>query len=360
LHDVLQAAIHRVVSADPAAVPLLRRFPGGVYLLDSSTLTLPDALAEVWAGCGGTTAQDGLAAVKIQVRYDVLHGTLAGPFLSPGRASDHQGALAPTPPPKGSLRLADLGFFSLDTLRDLSAQEVYWLTRVQPGTKLYDATGAALPLAAFLEKQTGRSVDISVFLGVKQRVPGRLVAVRVPPAVAEKRRARLRKKARKKGRKHVAPEQLALAAWNVYVTNVPGTLLSVGEVLVLARCRWQIELLFKLWKSEGHIDESRSGKPWRILCEVYAKLLGMVVQHWILLVSCWSQVARSLVKASRSVRKQAAMLVAVLPNGQLVCVVLELIRKALQAGCTINKRRKEPATYQLLLAPPEVEEAGQT
>ena len=66
-------------------------------------------------------------------------------------------------------------------------------------------------------------------------------------------------------------------------------MLSLEEALVLARCRWQLELLWKLWKSYGRIDESRSQNPWRVLCEIYAKLLGMLVQHWTLLASCWSQ-----------------------------------------------------------------------
>ena len=35
----------------------------------------------------------------------------------------------------------------------------------------------------------------------------------------------------------------------------------------------------------GYVDESRSAKPWRILCEVYAKLFAMLVQHWMFLVS---------------------------------------------------------------------------
>ena len=49
-----------------------------------------------------------------------------------------------------------------------------------------------------------------------------------------------------------------------------------SEITGLYKARWQVELLFKLWKSEGRIDESRSAQPWRVLCEVYAKLAAMV------------------------------------------------------------------------------------
>jgi hypothetical protein len=55
-----------------------------------------------------------------------------------------------------------------------------------------------------------------------------------------------------------------------------------------------------------------------VLCEVYAKLLGMVVQHWILLISCWSYPDRSLAKASATVRRHALNLAAVIAQRQLV------------------------------------------
>jgi hypothetical protein len=141
-------------------------------------------------------------------------------------------------------------------------------------------------------------------LGETQRQPARLLAGRVPPAVAAERRRRLRATARKKGRT-VRARRLAVAAWTMLVTNVPAERLTVREALVLGRARWHIELLFKLWKSQGRVDESRSLKPWRILCEVYAKLLAMVVQHWLFLVSCWAYPHRSLTKAAQTVQKHA-------------------------------------------------------
>lgn len=349
---VLQDAVLQVVTADPVAIPILQRFPGGVCLLDSTTLTLPDALADHWRGCGGTTSQDGQAALRAQVRLNLLNGALTGPFLQPGRVPDQQGVLQNAPLPPQALRLADLGFFGLETFAALSQQGVYWLSRWQLGTALLDAAGTKQDLLDVLSRQPGDAVDLPFRLGVQHGLPCRLLAVRVPPEVVQLRRQRLRKKAQKKCCR-VSSEQWALAAWNVFVTNVPQERLSVAEALVLARCRWQIELLFKLWKSEGRIDESRSDNPWRVLCEVYAKLLGMVVQHWLLLVSCWQHADRSLVKASRTVRTHVRELAVVLSHGHLVRRTMMILQKELQRGCRINRRRRAPPTFQLLLNLPK-------
>jgi hypothetical protein len=178
-----------------------------------------------------------------------------------------------------------------------------------------------------------------------------LVAIRVPQAVADERRRKLRATAR---RKQVAPSaaSLALAEWTVFITNAPPALLALDEALVLGRARWQIELLFKLWKSQGRIDESRSGKPWRVLCEVYAKLLAMVVQHWLMLVGCWRYPNRSLSKAAQTVQKQAWHLAQACGCQQCLINAITTINRCLAGGCRINKRIAAPPTYQRLLAMP--------
>ena len=348
MQRVLREAVSRVLAADPVATRVLQRFAGGVCLLDSTTITLPDALATHWPGCGGSGPTDGQAAVKVLARWNLLNGELHGPFLHAGHVADQAGERDLKPLPAGTLRLADLGFFSLERFQEFNAQGVYWLTRVQPGTVVYDVAQTACSLADMLRRQAAAVVDLSVALGVAQRLPCRLIAVRVPDHVAEKRRERLRRRQKRKGRQYRNRDPWVLAEWTVFATNVPGELLSVDEALVLGRCRWQIELLWKLWKSEGVIDESRSTKPWRVLTEVYAKLLGMVVQHWILLTSCWSFQDRSLVKASRLVRAHALNLAMVLPHRQLVRQTLQTLQRLLQRGSRIGKRKPRPPNHELL------------
>ena len=284
---VLQAAVRHVIAAAPVAIPLLQRF-SAVYVDDSTQVQLPAALAQVWAGSGGgARAEDQTAALKLQVRLDLKQGALTGPFVQAGRASDRTSPPRRTPVPAGSLRLADLGYFALNVLAPLAQQQADWLTRLMAGTQVYDAQGQRLNLARCLPAH-GRAVSEHVVgLGVQQRLPARLIAVRVPQEVANRRRQQLKLEARRRGHA-VSQERLRLAAWTVLVTNVPAELLSGEEVLVVARVRWQIELVFKVWKSSGHLAHSRSANPWRVLGEVYAKLLGLLVQHWLLVTSLWT------------------------------------------------------------------------
>ncbi len=84
-------------------------------------------------------------------------------------------------------------------------------------------------------------------------------------------------------------------------------ILSFAEARTLTRLRWQIELLFKLWKLHGQVDKSRSQKPGRILTEVYAKLIGLIIQHWVLLTHWWRYPDKSLVKAAKTVCQHAVL-----------------------------------------------------
>lgn len=76
----------------------------------------------------------------------------------------------------------------------------------------------------------------------------------------------------------------------------------------------------------------------------------MVVQHWILVVCCWQYVDRSLTNAAQTVRRLALHLACVLGDAGQLGAALTIIADCLRIGCRINKRKKEPHTYQLLFA----------
>jgi hypothetical protein len=121
LSRLLEVAVRQVVATDPVAIPLVQRCAGGVYVLDSSTIVLPDELAGCWSGGGGATAAHTAAAVKLQVQVDLLTGALRGPGVQEGRAPD-RAAPQQTEFPSEALRLADRGYFCLEVFTALQEQ----------------------------------------------------------------------------------------------------------------------------------------------------------------------------------------------------------------------------------------------
>lgn len=249
--------------------------------------------------------------------------------------------------------MADLGYFKLAQMAVDQARGVYWLIRLHPQCKLRRVGDEQpLDLLAYLQEQGAAQVDLTVLAGLVERLLCRLLAVRVPQEVADQRRARVRHNAQHHGRTPSA-QRLALAEWNLFLTTVPPALLSLPEAFVIARVRWQMELLFKLWKQHARLSVVRLQNPWRVLCELCAKLLAVLIQHWLLLASVWHDPAHSLFKAFRALRPFAALLAVALttPGTALLELALTTIQRALLVGSRISKRRQVPATFQLLLDP---------
>lgn len=348
LRCVLNSALHHTISSDGVAIPILQRFTG-VRIHDGTTITLPDALREQWAGCGGHSQLGTSAALKCGVQFDLLTGNLTALDLVSGRTHDSALPCQHTDLPAGSLRLADLGFYDLQRLAEYDRAQVYFLSKLRPSVKVHAAGLPEMDLASFVEAQGVAGYDGWVWLGKHQSLRARLLIVPVPQEVADQRRRRIRKEARAKGQTASAAA-LYLAAWTILITNVPAEMVTLDEVLVLARSRWQIELLFKLWKSHGQIDTWRSERAERILCEVYAKLVAMVLQHWVLVVSCWQYADKSLTKAAGVVRDHAVELASAQGRGDRLSEVLSTIQRVLKRTARMNTRSEHPNTYQLLLA----------
>jgi hypothetical protein len=335
--------------ADPVAIPLLQRFRG-VWLLDSTTLSLPNACAPRWPGCGGRPGE-GLSAVKIQARIDLLQGRFDVPELMPGRCQDRASAAQHAALPVGSLRLSDLGYFTLSVFRQLDADGSFFLTRVPVNVTLLSPTGdriADVPRWLEAQVEAGGGVDQPMRLGVREQLPIRLLGLPVPEAVAAERRRRLRRTAKKQGQM-VSKVALARAGWTVLATNVPADRLSLAEAGRLYRARWQIELLFKRWKQDGQLARWRSANPNRILVEVYAKLVGLLLQRRLLVAGVWAHPHKSLAKAGRAIRDHFRVIAAAFDHPPAVRRALAQLQRCLQAGTTTGSRKNRPSTAHDLL-----------
>ena len=191
LKQVLDATVEQVIAADQQAIPLLKQF-NGVFIQDSSWISLPDELAEVWKGCGNKPGDKTSSSVKIQLRWELLSGGINHFALTHGTTNDKQITQTAGALPRGSLRLADLGYFSLDELKCCSDDEVFWLTRIPATCEVFDTESNHLNLQEWLEQQAPPEIESPIQLGIKAQLPCRLLAQRVAVDVANKRLSHLK------------------------------------------------------------------------------------------------------------------------------------------------------------------------
>jgi len=350
LRTVLQRVLQLAVAVAPVDTPLLKKFTA-VFVGDSTTVLLPDQCAAEFAGSGGTS-NSGKAALKIQVLWNLCTGTLRRVVIEAGRSSDAKTTAIQELPPVGSLSIWDLGYFGLERFRAWTAHGAYWISRLHPGTVILDPDGRPWNLYQRLGQHLWEGpLDRLVLLGSEQRVSSRLIALRAPHEVAARRRQKAYEKAQKSGRTPSAAH-LEWCTWTILVTNCPESLLTWQEVVVLYRSRWQIELLFKLWKSNNCLATHAKDRDvdWQ-MAEFWAKLIGVIVQHWLLLTTTWLDHRRSLMQAAKILRDWLSLLMDALGALDRLIAKLTQMEAAIASRARVNRRKKKPSWFQLLLNP---------
>ena len=344
-------ALNRCFSAHEALLPLLRRFRG-VFLRDASCISLPSRLAHLFPGRKGHADQPA-AALKLVLEMEVSTGQFTEVEILPGLDNEKTAQLAAKPLPAGSLLLEDMGFLEGERLQEYMLQGVYFLTRVPAWTAFFEKKPRGkgyqrLDVVKWLRQAKGWHLERPVYVFHKQKLALRLLAVRVPPEVAEQRRQRVRADAKKRGRP-VSQKKLDLCEWNVLISNAPEELISASEGWEIRRVRWQIELVFRVFKSEGGIEKTQAWSRERVLSELYAKLLAMVVQRWVLLAAGYRQLRHSGQPAARRVKKRAGSLLRALGSEGGWSEQIKGLAQQIKA-CEIQNSHKKPSTLDRLAA----------
>lgn len=350
LRSALERALHKAVAAQPSSAALFQRFTA-VLIGDASTVALPDALADLFKGCGGSEGAS-RAALKLQVLWDLKTGELAQLHVEPGKASDTKSPIAKADAIEaGSLLVFDLGYFDLGRLASVDARKAKFVSRLLFGTEVFHRGGEPLDLLTLLRQQPAGLLDQAILLGAAARLCCRLLAIRAPQEAANRRRQQAREKAAKRGRQPTA-EYLELLGWSLFVTNCTGEELPWKGVVVLYRARWQIELLFKLWKSHNQLAKHREGAgALEVLAVFYAKLLGVVLQHWILVATAWQLAGRSLAKAARALAEVVKQILLALGDDAALQTALLRLRDVIEKLGGTTDRKKAPSHAQLIEDP---------
>jgi hypothetical protein len=244
--------------------------------------------------------------------------------------------------PLGALKLGDLGFFDLDTFESYNEQGVFWISRYKASAQLFcPERGVAIEIEQVLMHKN--SLYLPVLVGAKKKLKAFLVVRRVSQETAQNRQKRRAYRAQRK-QQALSSKTLALAQWDIYLTNIPD--FTIDAICALARARWQIELVFKLWKSFFGLENIQSTDPIRQACLFYAKLLALWLVH--VLMSLDTHINRSWWHAAQTLRDHATMALYALVSPQTWLQFLFQLQPVLALSSRLSKRQSHPLNAQLL------------
>lgn len=252
-----------------------------IRIKDATSFQLPEELQDIYPGSGGRSSK---ACMKIQFEYDLKSGKIlelsVGPYTTSDLTNSYQTIESVQ---EKDLIIRDLAYIGLDFLEKIESRSAFYLNRIKSNISIWTADKTdcveVLDLAK-IEKQMRESKintrEFLVRLGNNKKVKCRLIVECLPEEVKAEKLRKAIGAAKKEGRQ-LGKDTIARVGMNLFVTNMKEQDIPKELVWSLYRLRWQIELVFKVWKSIAFVDKIKKAKRERIECHLYGKLL------WVLL-----------------------------------------------------------------------------
>ena len=284
--DFLLALIDKHLSNQVRDIFKVKDFLGKwdrVILQDSTQFKLFEKLKKLFKGYGGNLKCDSIC--KIQNTYDLKAGTIEGLEIGDARLQDAtSGKKTNKKCNEGDLLLRDLGYFDLEGFKEM---ECDYVSRLKSKTTIFDEDDNKLDLKKLSKEMLKNKIpyiDMPVIIGVKKPVKTRIIITLVPEGVKNERIRKANKQNKSYGNKTSEAFKL-YAGFNFYITNLSQEDFPAEKIIELYHIRWQIELMFKTWKSYFKLHESKNCQPYRVLCYIFSSLL-LILINWEIASHC--------------------------------------------------------------------------
>jgi pantothenate kinase-related protein Tda10 len=241
-----------------------------IYLQDSTSISLPEILKSIFPG--NISRGKKKAVAKINTIINLTHGVcrhlgIMSYSMPEQRLSDSIFNFAKA----GDLVIRDMGYFVLNVFEMMNKRNIYFISRLPFHVGIYKNGKKIKTTELFKNKKI---IDTNVFCGTGVQLPVRIIAIKLNPIQAAEK-IRKAKQDRNKRLNH-SKEYYKNLEYLIFITNVEIEKCDGLEIAKFYRMRWQVEILFKSWKSgmniENLIPEARQ-KTERIESILYLFLL---------------------------------------------------------------------------------------
>lgn len=263
-----------------------------LLLKDSSKFTIPSEFANDYPGYGGF--HKGNAIMNIQYEYDLFTGNWASLNFTKATRNDQQDSKETLSLiEKDDLLVRDLGYVTMTYLNGVVKNKAYFLNRLPTTVNVYSQKNEGYQPVNWaeidkkFEKNALSQMELDVVLTMKNKLGARMIILPVPEQVYCQRIKNASKHAKSKGCQ-LSNEYKIKAKYNIYITNVPQEKLSFKDIVHIYRLRWQIELVFKSWKSNLSLHKTKKVKKERFECQLIARIIWALVNWRIFQAANWS------------------------------------------------------------------------
>lgn len=264
----------------------LKRHFKAIKVKDSSKFSVPSLYGGDYPSFNNFSRKNGV--MDLQYEYDLMSGKWSSLELTNIKNNDQQESKQTVHLlEKGHLYLRDLGYISPTYLKGVQQAGAAFLNRMPPQASIFDQKGNALQWREIdrkFKKIGTKELDMEVEIYQRHRIKCRMVVI---PLSADESRARLKQatdsaKSRNVG---ISKDHRIRCHYSVFVTNVEKSRLPVESIRKTYQLRWQVELVFKTWKSFFSINKVKKVKKERLECQLLARFLWIVL-NWQLFRVC--------------------------------------------------------------------------
>lgn len=253
-----------------------------VILGDSSRIDLPERLKDWLPGFGGGSSK---AGTSIQYEFELKTGQVSDISINSAKTSDSKYAWARMDCVlKGDLIIRDLGYFALKFFIAANKVGAFFISKLNAKINVYEKKqNQFIELDFKCLYKTMKEKDIKrlnkhVYIGKNEKFPVRLIIELMPDDVLNRRLKKVNKYNKNKGYK-TSDDYRDRSRFNLFITNIPDEIMTEESISKIYKVRWQIELVFKIWKSTFGLDNITPMKYERLMCTLYARLL-LVLLNW--------------------------------------------------------------------------------
>jgi len=314
-----------------------------VYIQDSSIINFHKIKSDFFKGSGGSKQQ---SSYKLNLIFNIAKMSVKS--ITIHQANENDLSISPNTIEhlnRGDLHIADLGYFVLKDFRDINDLGAYFLSRYKSKTNIYlgEDDENKFDLIPYLDEQKDNIIEFKeIYIGKDERLKCRMICYRLPKDVADTRIRKKRAEYKKKGLNPPSKELLANLRYAIFITNIPKEKVSAEMIGTLYKIRWQIELIFKEFKSLMNIDVMQGQKETAINTFIYGQLINILVITNVkrLAILYAKKVNRELsfVKLIQHLKYNQKLEKAIL-NGNIL-ELLEEIERDIVKFCKTKRKRK--------------------